>query len=146
MLLEMSDTQDPIPVGGETSYVIVVQNQGFVPVTNVVLKAVVPPEMALVRATGPVDNKAGGQNKDGQVLLYEALSSLEPGAKRQYEVFVKALRAGDIRFKIEMTADQLKTGGPVHQEESTRVYRDEPAASGPPPLATPQKKSQVKRK
>jgi len=143
MRLEMFDTKDPIAVGGETSYLIVVFNQGYVPVTNLVIKAVVPPEMALVRASGPVDNKVVGQGKEGQLLVYEPLASLEPGGKRQYEVFVKALRPGDIRFKMEMTADQLKTGGPVHEEESTRVYQEEGATTAPPPLATPQK--QLKR-
>jgi len=88
MLLEMFDTKDPIPVGGETSYVIDVLNQGHVPITNLVIKAVIPPEMSLLRAKGPVDNKMAGQVKEGQVLLYEPLSSLEPGGKREYEVFV----------------------------------------------------------
>jgi uncharacterized repeat protein (TIGR01451 family) len=141
MLLEMFDSKDPIPVGGETSYTIRVLNQGFVPVTNVVIKAIVPPELALVQAKGPVDNKAAGQTKEGQILLYEPLPSLEPGGKREYEVFVKAARPGDVRFKIEMTADQLKAGGPVHEEESTRVYEEEGPAAGPPPLGTPQKRS-----
>jgi len=55
------------------------------------------------------------------------------------------LRPGDVRFKIEMTADQLKAGGPVHEEESTRVYQDEGAATAPPPLAAPQSRSKQKR-
>jgi uncharacterized repeat protein (TIGR01451 family) len=141
MLLEMFDTKDPIPVGGETSYTIRVLNQGFVPVTNIVIKAVVPPELALVQAKGPVDNKVAGQ-----ILLYEPLPTLEPGGKREYEVFVKAVRPGDARFKIEMTADQLKAGGPVHEEESTRVYQEEGPAAGAPPVAVPQKRSASPRR
>jgi uncharacterized repeat protein (TIGR01451 family) len=144
MLLEMIDTKDPIPVGGETSYTITVLNQGFVTVTNVVIKAIVPPELALVRARGPVDNKVAGQGKEGQFLLYEPLATLEPGAKQQFEVFVKALRPGDVRFKIEMTADQLKAGGPVREEESTRVYQEDSPAAGAP-AATPQKRSRRER-
>lgn len=141
MLLEMIDTKDPIPVGGETSYTIRILNQGFVPVTNVVIKAIVPPELALVQAKGPVDNKAAGQTREGQVILYEPLPALEPGEKRDYEVFVKAVRPGDIRFKIEMTADQLRAGGPVHEEESTRIYQEESPAAAPRPLGTPQNRS-----
>ena len=138
MLLEMFDTKDPIPVGGETSYTIRVLNQGFVPVTNLVIKAIVPPELTLVQAKGPVDNKRAGQTKEGQILLYEPLPTLEPGGKREYQVFVKAVRPGDARFRIEMTADQLKAGGPVHEEESTRVYQEEGPPPGPPVLGVPQ--------
>jgi hypothetical protein len=42
----------------------------------------------------------------------------------RYEIFVRALRTGDVRFKVEVTADQLKAGGPVHEEESTTIYTD----------------------
>src|SRR5207249_351044 len=42
VLLEMVDRQDPIPVGGDTSYPIMVLNQGHVPVTNIVIKALIP--------------------------------------------------------------------------------------------------------
>jgi uncharacterized repeat protein (TIGR01451 family) len=140
MLLNLRDTRDPLPVGGETSYSIVALNQGQAPITNLVIKALIPPEMSLLSAKGPVDNKLEAPTKAGQMLLYEPLANLEPGGKREYEVYVKAVRAGDVRFKIEMTADQLKTGGPVHQEESTRVYPQEsPAAE--PPVAVPQKRS-----
>jgi uncharacterized repeat protein (TIGR01451 family) len=131
------DRNDPIPVGGTTSYVILVWNQGQLPVTNIRIKAVVPREMALVRAKGPADNKLGEQTKEGQIVLYDPLASLEPGGKREYEVYVKAVRPGDVRFKVEMTADQLKPGGPVHREESTRIYQEENGGS-PPPAAAPQ--------
>jgi uncharacterized repeat protein (TIGR01451 family) len=144
MLLNLYDTRDPLPVGGETSYVIVALNQGQTPITNVVIKALIPPQLSLLSAKGPVDNKLEEPTRAGQVLRYEPLGSLEPGGKREYEVYVKAVKVGDVRFKIEMSADQLKAGGPVHQEESTRVYpEDNPAAE--PPLAVPQKRSKEKR-
>jgi uncharacterized repeat protein (TIGR01451 family) len=135
MLLEVVDRKDPVPVGGETSYVIQVLNQGHVPVTDVRIKAIVPPEMALLRARGPVDNKLGEQSRDGQAVLFDPLPHLEPGVKQEYEVYVKALRPGDVRFKVELTADQLRVGGTVHEEESTRVYQEDDATPAPPPAA-----------
>jgi uncharacterized repeat protein (TIGR01451 family) len=145
MLLEMVDRKDPIPVGGETSYIITVLNQGQIPVTDVRIKAFIPAEMSLIRAKGPTDNKLGEKAGEGQPLLFEPVVRLEPGSKLEYEVFVKALRAGDVRFKVEMSADQLMTGGPVREEESTRVYQEEDETS-PPPVAATQSRTANKNK
>ena len=43
------------------------------------------------------------------------------------KIAVRALRAGDVRFRVELTADQL-TAGPVRQEESTTIYTNLPAS------------------
>jgi uncharacterized repeat protein (TIGR01451 family) len=124
LLVEVVDTDDPVEVGAETSYVITVTNQGSVPATNIRITALVPPEMTLTRARGPADNKLGKAIPEGQILIYEPLKALAPGATVKYEVFVKAKTPGDARFQVEVTADQLKAGGPVHEEESTFVYED----------------------
>jgi hypothetical protein len=58
---------------------------------------------------------------DGQPLPFAPLKALAAGATARYEITVRAVRAGDVRFKVEMTADQLEAG-PVHVEESTRVF------------------------
>jgi uncharacterized repeat protein (TIGR01451 family) len=130
VLLRMEDTKDPIAVGEETSYVIVVLNQGEVPVTNIRIKATVPKEMEFVRATGPTEHHKGELAKEGQVFLFEPVASLAPGAKANYEVFTKALplggaRSRDARFRVELTADQLQAGGPVREEESTMLFQDD---------------------
>jgi uncharacterized repeat protein (TIGR01451 family) len=120
LLLEMRDRDDPIPVNGTTSYPIRVVNQGSGPLTNLRIKAVVPNGMALLRVSGPVNHEV-----KGKTIFFEPLAALEPGAKAEYEVFTRALTAGDLRFKIELTADQLKEGGPVREEESTTVYSED---------------------
>ena len=51
------------------------------------------------------------------------------GASGRFEVFVKGSKAGDARFRIELTADQLREGGPVLETESTQVYAEDPAVS-----------------
>ena len=55
------DTDDPVEVGGETSYIINVRNQGQVPVTNLTVIADVPAQMAVVRVTGPSDHAKDSQ-------------------------------------------------------------------------------------
>jgi uncharacterized repeat protein (TIGR01451 family) len=124
LLLEMVDTDDPIEVGAETSYVTVVRNQGSAPATNVRIEARVPDQLAVIRVTGPADHR-----KDGPLIAFQPLT-LQPQTEARYVIHVKALRAGDLRFKVELKADQL-TSGPVHEEESTTVYSDMPGSAPP---------------
>ena len=136
LLLEMYDREDPIPVNGTTSYLMWVLNQGSAPATNVRIQAVVPPGMEFLRASKPC--QVAGQN-----IFFESITKLEPGAKMEYEVYTRARSPGDLRFKIQMTADQLQEGGPVHEEESTTVYSEDlpavPQQSGEPPRKVPAK-------
>ena len=70
---------------------------------------------------------AGTDNRrDGAKILFAPVT-LRPAGEVRYEIAVRALRAGDVRFRVELTADQL-TAGPVHQEESTTIYTDLPAS------------------
>jgi uncharacterized repeat protein (TIGR01451 family) len=124
LLVEVTDTEDPVEVGAETGYVITVRNQGTVPATNIKVEALIPRELTLLSAKGPVDNKLGKATREGQTLLYEPLRRLAPGAAVTFEVRVRAEKPGDVRFKVDVTADQLKAGGPVHEEESTYIYAD----------------------
>lgn len=122
LLLEMFDREDPIEMGAETSYPILVRNTGDAPVTNLRITALVGEGLALTRAKGPIDHRMGAKGPRGQELLFDPLPSLAPGAELNLEVFVKGTRPGDNRFSIEMTADQLKEGGPVGEVESTQVF------------------------
>ena len=128
LLLEMVDRFDPIPVKGTTSYPIGILNQGSAQVTNIRLEATVPAGMEFVRASGP-GNKSADYSIEGKTIVFEPVATLDPGAKLEFEVFTRALAPGDLRFKIKMTADQLKEGGPVTEEESTTVYSEERAAN-----------------
>src|SRR5207249_5225145 len=108
-------------------YVIEVGNQGSAPTTNVQVKALVPAALSYLRAKG-AEVKLGERTADGyQVLLFEPVKSLAAGAKLEIEVFCKAVRVGEARFKVEIRADQLERG-PVREEESTMIF----AEDGPP--------------
>jgi uncharacterized repeat protein (TIGR01451 family) len=123
LLLELFDRQDPVGIGRDASYPIIVHNTGSAPVTNVLIRARVPKEMVLAR-TLPPDHKLAEKAPQGQWLIFGP-ATVEPGAKAQFEVFVKAVAAGDARFRVEMTADQLDPArGPVIEEEPTTIYDD----------------------
>jgi uncharacterized repeat protein (TIGR01451 family) len=121
LALEVEDTEDPVEVGGETSYNVTVRNPGTKPVTRVQIIATVPEQMTVTRAAGASDNR-----KEGQKIIYEPLT-LQAGGEVRFRIDVKALRAGDARFKVELTADQL-TAGPVLQEESTTILATLPSS------------------
>ena len=122
LLMEMFDREDPIPIGGDTSFPIVVENTGTAPVNNLKIRALVPTSMVLTK-TVPAEHGLGERVPQGQWLIFGPMASLEPGAKGEFEVFVKGVAPGDSRFKIEMTADQLDRG-PVIEEESTIIYEE----------------------
>jgi uncharacterized repeat protein (TIGR01451 family) len=119
LLLMVVDTMDPVVVGGQTSYPITIRNTGFARVTNVVIKADVPPELTVTDVKTPININ---YSQKGQVVTFQAID-IDPGREVRYEVIVKANKAGDVRFKVDMTADQL-TSGAVHREESTNIFNE----------------------
>jgi uncharacterized repeat protein (TIGR01451 family) len=125
--LEATDTRDPVEVGGKTSYRITLTNQGTAPLTNIRIEARVPPEMATYRATGPTNppKDLPPPMADGQLVVFAPLKELKAGERLTYEVFVTAAKPGDARFRVTLTADELQAGGPVFEEESTQVFRDD---------------------
>lgn len=118
ILLECVDQDDPIEVGSQETYVITVTNQGTAADTNIVIECTLPAEQEFVSASA-----ATRETVEGQTVTFAPVKSLAPKAKTIYKVVVKALKAGDVRFKVSLTSDQLKT--PVEETESTNIYSDE---------------------
>jgi uncharacterized repeat protein (TIGR01451 family) len=117
LLLEVVDLEDPIEVGAETTYEIRIINQGTSPTTNLQIIASVPAGMTTRDATGPAPHRLQGQQ-----VIFDKLPSLAAKADALYRVRVVGDKPGDMRFKVQMTSDQLRS--PVYEEESTRVYKD----------------------
>ena len=115
LTLDIDEQDDPVEVGAGNKYTITVINQGAGPVTRLVLRATVPEQLEVTGATGPSSFR-----REGRQVVFESIT-LQPRDEKVYEVSVKALRPGDVRFKVDLTADQL-TAGPVRREESTTIY------------------------
>ncbi|MBI5865905.1 MAG: DUF11 domain-containing protein [Planctomycetes bacterium] len=115
ILLECVDDPDPIEVGGQTTYDIIVTNQGTATGTNIVVEATIPAEEEYVSAAGPT---TGGL--ESRTLRFAPLATLAPKAKAVYKVVVRGARAGDARFKVTMRSDQ--TTSIVEETESTHIY------------------------
>ena len=75
-------------------------------------------------ATNPEPDLADGPPKissDGKTVTFAPLASLAPKAKTSWKVVVKGVKAGDTRFKVSMTSDQMTR--PVEETESTNFYQ-----------------------
>jgi uncharacterized repeat protein (TIGR01451 family) len=115
LLLEVVDLEDPIEIGADTQFQIIVRNQGSIPATNVRVTATVPAELAIIRVQGPVDHR-----KDEQTIAFEPLH-MPPNSDTVFRATVRAAKPGEVRFRVAVTADQL-SAGPVLEEESTTLY------------------------
>ena len=115
ILLEVVDLQDPLAVGDVETYVITVTNQGSAPGTNI--KVVCPLEKTQKYVSGRGTTTVTAK---GSIVTCAPCKELEPGAKAVWYIKVKALKAGDVRFKAIMTSDQLSR--PVQETEATNQY------------------------
>ncbi|MBN1851917.1 MAG: DUF11 domain-containing protein [Pirellulales bacterium] len=118
IMFEVVDVDDPIEVGGETSYEVRVVNQGSKTATNLQVVAILPPGMTATDANGPVQH----QIDQGQVI-FAPLARLAPKADTTYRVDVQGIQPGDQRFRVQVTTSEVQQ--PITKEESTRVYTDQ---------------------
>jgi uncharacterized repeat protein (TIGR01451 family) len=127
MRLDVTDTSDPVEVGGKTSYRIVVQNQGTLPAADVKIEAQVPAQMKLVEAKGPSQFQATGRN-----VVFLPLQSLPAKQTVEYTIEVEALEPGDARFEARLTT--LTLPEPIIAQEATNIL---PRGSVPPLTPVP---------
>jgi uncharacterized repeat protein (TIGR01451 family) len=115
MSLEVVDLEDPIEVGGELTYEVRVVNQGSCACSNIQIVALAPDGLQPKEGSGPTNHRLQGQQ-----LVFDSLPRLATKADVVYRIKVRGVQAGDYRFRVQMTCDQLKA--PVVKEESSRVY------------------------
>jgi uncharacterized repeat protein (TIGR01451 family) len=117
LVLDITVQDDPIEVGKETTYEIHVRNQGTAAAVGSQIAAAIPVGMAARDAAGPTAGVIQGQQ-----VVFEPLPKLPPGGNVIYHVRAVGQQPGDLRFKVQLTAEHLSQ--PMHEERSTRVYGD----------------------
>ena len=115
VLLEVVDLNDPIEVGEDETYEIVVLNQGTATLTNVKLVCLLQERQDFVSGTGTTAVQA-----QGRTVTLENLPMLNPKETATWRVIVKTLAAGDVRFTTELTCDQFLK--PITETEATQQY------------------------
>jgi hypothetical protein len=125
LLLEMVDTEDPVEVGGDTAYEVRVTNTGSKAETDIRLVAVVPDKMELKGIVGPAR-----YHIEGKTIHFDPLEKLAPRADALFRIQVRALAAGTVRFRIQLSSTNLTEA--VIKEEATRIYSDAPETPAKP--------------
>ncbi|MDE2779789.1 MAG: hypothetical protein OXI91_08950 [Chloroflexota bacterium] len=112
--LSIIDGVDPMGVGEEGSYTVVITNQSDdSPMTDVRLTVTVPAQFAIITA-------AGGTISGGTVT-YTAVPSLEAGGELEYTVTVEAVSAGDV--VASATLRYAEFGQPITAQEGTTIVQ-----------------------
>jgi uncharacterized repeat protein (TIGR01451 family) len=114
--LAVAARANPINVGGETSFVITVNNAGPNPERKVALSVTIPDPMQYVEGTTQNPTRA---NVDGQSIRFEPIVQLEPNKPVQFEIHAKANRAGDATLHAEATSQA--TTQPVSGDATVKI-------------------------
>jgi uncharacterized repeat protein (TIGR01451 family) len=112
--LNVADTEDPIEVGGRTTYQMDVSNPGAAPAEQVAIVGVLPPQVRLLSVRGPAQYRV-----DGNRVTFAPLPSLGGGQVITYALEVEAIQAGEARFRVELTGGPFRE--PLVKEESTNI-------------------------
>ncbi len=115
ILLEVVDTEDPVEVGGEVTYIIKVTNQGSAPGTNIRVNCVLPPSQSFISGSGSSAVKG-----DARSVTMDVLPVLGARAVATWTLKIRAVSAGDSRFLTFLSSDQFSE--PIREEEPTQQY------------------------
>ena len=112
--LSIIDGVDPMGVGEQGSYTVVITNQSDdSPMTNVRLTVTVPSQFTIVSAEGG--------SISGGTVTYTAVPSLDAGGELEYTVTVEAVSAGDVVASATLRYDEF--GQPITAQEGTTIVQ-----------------------
>lgn len=114
LMFQVTDSNDPVQIGEETTYKIRVVNQGSKQAENVQVAVTIPQGLQVVASEGGT--------LQGNQLLYHPISYLAPKAEKVYTFTAKGARSGDQRVVVKLSSREFQT--PIVKEESTRVYSE----------------------
>ena len=115
--MDVSDSTDPVAVGGTTTYLIRIRNTGSLAATKIDLRGEMPANLAARDAYGPRDGERGTVN--GALVQFPIRDAIQPGEEVVYRVAAKAVGSGTGRFRAELRCQSQST--PIRVEELTTV-------------------------
>jgi uncharacterized repeat protein (TIGR01451 family) len=119
--LTVNDLRDPVAQGREFTYLIRVVNTGGAPDRRVSVVLTMPPELQVIRfgTHGPPSTNF---QETGQTVRFTPVDTIEPDPEKplEYRIRVRALRAGDVRLRAELSSENLRQAEVV--EETTTVF------------------------
>ena len=117
LTFSVTDLEDPIEVGSETTYEIRVSNPGSKAASNIRIVGIAPAGMRIIEGKGSSPNQIQGDH-----IVFGPIASLNPKAEATFQVRVAADAEGDLRMRVEISSDEVQ---PVVKEEPTKVYSAE---------------------
>ena len=114
LALAVADQVDPVRVGNETIYQIVLSNKSSESDQDVVVSASVPEQMTLMGIVGPLNGKLTAQS-----VKFFPVKEMRAGENLTYEVRVRAERPGSARFEVEATSARQPTA--TREQETTEI-------------------------
>ena len=117
LFFEVTDSEDPIEVGGMTEYIVRIANQGTKAASGVRLTATLLGDLEPVDAKGPAAHRV-----ENLTVIFDPLARLAPTEEAVFRVRVRGRREGDQRMQVQLVSDDHPA--PITKEEITRVYAD----------------------
>jgi hypothetical protein len=114
--VEVVDVDNPCPINADCTFEIHVTNKGSCPCSGIQIMAIMPEGMELIQAEAPAPYKVNGQQ-----VQFASYQTLATKADVIYRLRVRSKIAGDVRFGVQLTCDQLQH--PVYKEEASRFYK-----------------------
>lgn len=115
LALELRDIDDPVELGTEAAYEIVVRNEGTAAATNVSLWCELPAGVEFASGSGPSAHRV-----EAGAVRFEPLAQLGAGESATFRVLVQASVLGNHRLRAQLTSDA--SSEPLTDEEVTKFY------------------------
>ncbi len=117
--LLIASRANPIKAGAESSYQIVVTNQGTEPEPKVALSVTIP---AVMQFVGVQDQNPSPGTIDGQTIHFDPIKRLKPGESLVFEIRVRADKAGKAIVRAEVTSENLAK--PQSADTTTSIFAE----------------------
>lgn len=116
--VEISHGERPAELGERISYRIRISNCGTEQASGVLASVLLPEEMKLVSAKGPVEYKQTGRQLD-----FSAVEKVAPQEQVTIDLLLEAQQAGDARLQVQIQSDQMTK--PFNRETATLIFADQ---------------------
>jgi uncharacterized repeat protein (TIGR01451 family) len=118
LTFDLDVKDNPVEVGGQTTFIVTVLNQGTAPANKVQVSVTLPDQVQVIDASGPAKYQ-----QQGQQVAFEPLDGLRPQTEVRYQINVKAVREGDGKARAELRGEAIGDR-PVLREHSITVFAD----------------------
>jgi uncharacterized repeat protein (TIGR01451 family) len=115
LALQLTPPPGTVAAGKRVRYTVRVTNQGTVSAQKIDVTCFASPELKPVSGTGAGVGRIDGTGR----IAFPTVEELQPGQSVSFAVDAEATKAGDARFRAEVSAPNLKSA--LKEEQSTRV-------------------------